>query len=224
MSFSLFSALLFWAVLGGGCSRAQKSPPPAPPKPMVIHLPASASPFRLLLPEGQNPGELPAQLEKVLGGKVEVASYADDAAAEKAVSEGACDLAALSDRAAAALIAKKALQPLPPVPGVPAPAPEFSHHYYDPAGTYTWPYGWSLLGWAAAPLPPAEMPRAWRDLARPGLSLSLPADPALRAALWALAEGKPPAEAGAPPPHGRRRRNRPTPPSASISFGNCAAI
>lgn len=165
----------------------------------VIHSPVpvpSGATLRLLLPEGQNPSWLAEALHAATGAKVEAKTYATDAEAVAAVTgEAPPDLVSLSDRAAAVLIAKGALRVLPPedAKGPAAPAPEFLHHYFDPKNAYTWPYGYTLLGIAtAAPADPkAFAPRTWRDLTRPDLALSMPSDPALKEALWALAEAKP---------------------------------
>ena len=165
----------------------------------VIHSPVPVPPgatLRLLVPEGQNPPWLADALRAATNAKVEVATYASDAEAVAAVT-GATppDLASVSDRAAAELIGKGALRPLPAeaLKGLAEPAPEFLHHYFDNKSVYTWPYGYALLGFAyVSPADPkAFVPRTWRDLARPDMAPSFPADPPLKGALWALAEAKP---------------------------------
>ncbi len=195
---------------------AETPPPAAPPENAPVN---SGLTLHLLVPAGHAPAWLVGELEAAIGAKVAVQTYATDNERDKLMqsSPSGYDLIAVADLGASDLIGQQKLLPLPAdlAPLENQPEPEFLHHYYDSKNVYTWPYGFTLLGFASAPSAPnapnaATSPvRTWKELEN--LPVSLPDDGPLRAALWALAEGKPVPALNEPLPPGWQKAPYETP-------------
>jgi len=195
---------------------SETPPPAAPPENVATN---SGITLHLLVPAGHAPAWLIGELEAAIGAKVVVQTYETDNERDKLMqsSPSGYDLIGVADLGASDLIGQQKLLPLPAdlAPLENQPEPEFLHHYYDSKNVYTWPYGFTLLGFAsAAPASGAAAPaipalRTWKELEN--LPISLPDDGPLRAALWALAEGKPAPALNEPLPPGWQKATYETP-------------
>ena len=188
--------------------------PTVPPETVANPSVNSGVTLRLLVPAGHAPAWLIGELEAAIGAKVTVQTYVTDNERDKFMqtSPSGYDLVGVADLGASDLIGQQKLLPLPTdlAPLENLPEPEFLHHYFDPKNVYTWPYGFTLLGFASAPpAPGAPALRTWKELEN--LPVCLPEDSPLRAALWALAEGKPAPGLNEPIPPGWQKAVYETP-------------
>ena len=203
-----------------------ETPPPATPPENVANNGANSGiTLHLLVPAGHAPTWLIGELGAAIGAKVVVQTYETDNERDKLMqsSPAGYDLIGVADLGASDLIGQQKLLPLPAdlAPLENQPEPEFLHHYYDSKNVYTWPYGFTLLGFASASAAPsaATTPalRTWKDLEN--APVSLPEDGPLRAALWALAEGKPAPTLNEPLPPGWQKAAYETPTATPDQLG-----
>jgi hypothetical protein len=161
-------------------------------------------------------------------GTIEVTTYTNDAdfRDKLAKPDAKFDLVSVTDRVVVELIKAGSLATLPKslLDGLPRPEPKYAHHYFDPDNAFTYPYGYTLLGYDytvlspslkdlkpvaatssskpdAHPVPslvPTGGPKSWKNLESSLHLISWPADPTIKETCQHFfTESKAPAEAKA---------------------------
>lgn len=162
------------------------TPPAGVPSPVA---PAKVV-LRLLAPEGQISENFKRDFAAKLGVEVLVDTYSsnDEAVKKLSAESPAYSLALVSYRIVPHLIGEQKIAPLPPVPPTLAPAPKFTHHFYDRDNKYALPYAFSLAGMAVraeVKAPPVQWSQLFSE-ANYKLA-TLPADSAFESSLLSKA-------------------------------------